>query len=111
MQFCTPAWVSDGSTLFLGCGKSSVGCGNGGQAQKGAIFPMVKQSVCNYIRADCVQRKCVCPESRSWALCRGLYVCVCICYTDEGRMWTERKLPPLADFMEVGRAAAVGPFD
>lgn len=33
--------------------------GKGAERQKGATFPLEKQSVCNYIRADCVQRKCV----------------------------------------------------
>lgn len=40
--------VFDGSVIFLGPGKFSVGCG------KGATFPWEKQSACNYIHADCV---------------------------------------------------------
>lgn len=106
--------------IFLGSGKCSVGCGKGAERQKGATFPLEKQSACNYIRADCVQRKCV-PRIRGLgdvARIVRVYVCVCvcmclraICFTDEGRMWTKWKLPPLTDFTEEGRAAAVGSFD
>lgn len=48
------------------------------------MFPLEKQSVGNYIRVDCVQRKRVPPElglagvtlSR---LCTHAHLCVCVC--------------------------------
>ncbi len=100
----------------MGSGKCSVGCG------KGATFPLVKQSVCNYICADCVQRKCV-HRIRSlgdvaWILCVFACVCVCVCVcvfashlfyrrgkdVDEVEASSSHKL-------YSGRAAAVGSFD
>lgn len=61
-----------GSVIFLGSGKFSVGCG------KGATFPLEKQSACNYIRADCVQRKCV-PRIRAGVTLRRLCMHTCVC--------------------------------
>lgn len=57
-----------------------MGCGKGAERQKGATFPLEKQSACNYIRADCVQRKCV-PRIRGLgdvARIVRVYVCVCV---------------------------------
>ncbi len=76
-HFCPHVHVFNGGIIFLGSGKCSVGCG------KGATFPLVKQSVCNYICADCVQRKCV-HRIRSLGdvaqiLCVFACVCVCVC--------------------------------
>lgn len=95
-----------GGVIFLGSGKFSVGCG------KGATFPLEKQSACNYIRADCVQRKCV-PRIRAQGDVAQIvyaYMCVCvcvclraICFIDKGRMWKKWKLPPLTHFTEAGR--------
>lgn len=73
------ACIFDGSTIFLGSEKSSVGCGKGAEREKGSTFPLEKQSVCNYICADCVQRKCV-PRIRAWVTLHVLYsVCVRVC--------------------------------
>lgn len=60
-----------------------MGCGNGAERLKRSTFPLEKQSVCNYICADCVQRKCV-PRIRGLGdvaciVCAFVCVCVCVC--------------------------------
>lgn len=69
---------------------------------RGLHFLLEQQSARNYIRADCVQRKCV-PRIRAWVKLD----CVCpyeslqtICFMGRGRMWMERKVPLLTDFTE-----------
>ena len=55
-----------------------MGCGKGAERQKGGTFPLEKQSACNYVRADCMQRKCVCPELGARVTLHRLCVCVCV---------------------------------
>lgn len=69
---------------------------------RGLHFLLERQSARNYIRADCVRRKCV-PRIRAWVKLD----CVCpyeslqtICFIGRGRMWMEWKVPLLTDFTE-----------
>lgn len=69
---------------------------------RGLHFLLEQQSACNYIHADCVQRKCV-PRIRAWVNldcacpCESLQT---ICFIGRGRMWMEWKVPLLTDFTE-----------
>lgn len=44
---------------------------------RGYISFLLKQSVGNYIQADCVQRKCV-PRIRAWVTLHELCMCACV---------------------------------
>lgn len=52
------------------------GCGKETETEKGDTFPLEKQSACNYVCADCVQRKRV-PRIRGFGdVAWIVYVCL-----------------------------------
>lgn len=91
-----------------------MGCGNEVETYTGSKLSLEEQSVCNYIHADCVQRKCV-PRIRGLGNVARI-VCVCVCepfvlqtWEGCGRIGSFLLLPTLQ--RESGKAAAVGSFD
>lgn len=89
--------LRDGSVIFLGLGKFSVGCG------KGATFPFWSDNLHVIIYVLIVYRGSVCLElglGWSWIVCVPMSLCWTICFIGRGRMWMEWKVPLLTDFTE-----------